>query len=73
MKAEPPFFNADSIVIGSCPNPACRAVHIHLLDEDDRPHAQLTIHCDKVEELIADIRTVRDRIAMGGDKKGLDN
>ncbi|MGY8631853.1 hypothetical protein RAD15_05060 [Bradyrhizobium sp. 14AA] len=40
---------------------------------DDCPHAQLTIGCENVEDVIADLRTVRDRIVMGGEKKGLDN
>lgn len=73
MTKQPSFFNADSILIGTCTNPDCRAVHIHLLDEDDRPHAQLTINCESIEDVIADIRAVRDRLVMGGEKKGLDN
>ncbi|EJN11819.1 hypothetical protein PMI42_04833 [Bradyrhizobium sp. YR681] len=68
-----PFFNAHSISIGTCSDPLCRAVHVHLLDEDERPHAQLTLNCDKLEDVIADLRSVRDRIVMGGAKKGLDN
>lgn len=73
MTAKPAFFNAHSITIGTCPNPACRAVHVHLLDQHDRVHAQLTIGCEKIEDVIADLRTIRDRIVMGGEKKGLDN
>jgi hypothetical protein len=73
MRSGPRIFNADSIVIGTCPNPLCRAVHIQLLDQDDCPHAQLTIECESLESVIADMRTVRDRIVMGGEKKGLDN
>ncbi len=71
--SRPPFFNAHSISIGTCPDPGCRAIHVHLLDEDDRVNAQLTIGCENVEAVIADLRTVRDRIVMGGEKKGLDN
>lgn len=67
------FFNAHSIGIGTCPDPACRSIHIHLLDQDDEPHAQAVIECERLEDVIADLRTVRDRIVMGGDKKGLDN
>ena len=67
------FFDAHSIVIGTCPSPTCRAIHVHLLDEDDCPRAQLTIGCDRIEDVIADLRAVRDRIVMGGEKKGLDN
>jgi hypothetical protein len=73
MTSQRPFFNAHSISIGTCPNPACRAIHVHLLDQDDYVHAQLTIGCENVEDMIADLRTVRDRIVMGGEKKGLDN
>lgn len=73
MTSQPTFFNAHSISIGTCPNPACRAIHVHLLDQDDRSHAQLTIECEIVEDVITDLRTVRDRIVMGGEKKGLDN
>lgn len=73
MTSRARFFNAHSIIIGTCPNPDCRAIHVHLLDQDDCPHAQLTIECEKVEDIIADLRTVRDRIVMGGEKKGLDN
>lgn len=72
-KKAPPFFNASSINIGTCPDPRCRAIHIHLLDQHDQPHAQMTIGCEHLEDVIADLRTVRDRIVMGGEKKGLDN
>ncbi|WP_158669947.1 hypothetical protein [Bradyrhizobium guangdongense] len=68
-----PFFDAHSIVIGTCPDPACRAIHVHLLDQDDCPHAQLTLRCESLEDVISDLRAVRDRIVMGGEKKGLDN
>lgn len=73
MTARAPFFSAHSIVIGTCPDASCRSIHIHLLDQDDEPHSQAVIDCDRLEEIIADLRTVRDRIVMGGDKKGLDN
>lgn len=73
MTSHRPFFNAHSITIGSCPDPACRSVHVHLLDQDDQAHAQFVIDCEILEEVIADLRTVRDRIVMGGEKKGLDN
>ena len=67
------FFDAHSIGIGTCPDPACRAIHVQLFDEQDCPHAQLTINCENVEDVIADLRAVRDRMVMGGPKKGLDN
>ncbi len=73
MTLRHPFFNAHSIGIGTCPDVACRSIHVHLLDESDHTHAQFVIACENVEEIIADLRTVRDRIVMGGDKKGLDN
>lgn len=67
------FFDASSIVIGSCRNPKCRAVHVHLLDEDDQPRAQFTMDCETIESLIDDLRATRDRIVMGGNMKGLGN
>ncbi|MCK1676607.1 hypothetical protein [Bradyrhizobium sp. 150] len=73
MTLRHPFFNAHSIGIGTCADPACRAVHVHLIDEDDRSRAQCVIACENVEAIIADLRSVRDRIVMGGEKKGLDN
>lgn len=73
MTSQPSFFNAHSIGIGTCKDPACRSVHVHLLDEQDHAHAQFVINCEHIEDVIADLRTVRDRIVMGGEKKGLDN
>jgi hypothetical protein len=67
------FFNAHSIGIGTCGDIGCRSIHVHLLDENDHPHAQFVIACENVEAVIADLRIVRDRIVLGGDKKGLDN
>lgn len=67
------FFNAHSISIGTCPDASCRSIHVHLLDQHDHVHAQFVIGCESLEDVIADLRTIRDRIVMGGEKKGLDN
>lgn len=56
------YFNAASIEIGCCGTPTCRAVHLHLLDAGGMVRAQAVFACDAIEELIADLRTVRDRI-----------
>ena len=73
VKKPPGFFDAASVIIGSCPNPKCRGVHIHLVDENDVPHAQAVFDCENIESLIADLRATRDRIVMGGASKGLGN
>lgn len=73
MTKRTPFFNAHAITIGTCPDPRCRSIHIELVDHDDEPHSQAVIDCDRLEDIIADLRAVRDRIVMGGEKKGLDN
>lgn len=65
-------FIADSITTGTCPNPMCRAVHIHLVDENDVVHAQFSLACDQIESFIDDLRVTRDRIVHGGANKGLD-
>lgn len=71
--SKPAGFIADSVYIGTCASPACRAVHIQLLDEHDHPHAQCSFSCEEIEELVTNLRTIRDRIVMGGANKGLDN
>ncbi len=67
-----PFFSAKSTLVGTCPNPSCRAVHVHLLDEDEVSRAQFAFHCDDIEEFIDHLRVTRDRIVRGGANKGLD-
>jgi hypothetical protein len=56
------FFNATSIELGHCKAPSCRAVHLHLLDAGGVVRAQAVFACDAIEDLIADLRTVRDLV-----------
>jgi hypothetical protein len=54
------FFNAVSVELGFCKRPKCRGVHIHLLDAGGISRAQAVIACENIEQLIADLREVRD-------------
>lgn len=65
------FFEAASVMVGTCKNPMCRGVHISPVDGDDLPHAQAVLLCEQIEDFIADLRVTRDRIIMGGDAKGI--
>ena len=65
------FFEAASVIVGSCKNPACRGVHISLVDGEDVPHAHAVLSCEQIESFIDDLRVTRDRIVMGGDAKGI--
>ena len=73
MSADPDgFFHAESIAIGLCPNPDCKAIHVHLLNEDGEPRAQMALACENIEPIVADLRQLRDEIMAGAKaaKKG---
>jgi hypothetical protein len=58
------FFNAVSVEFGYCKKSECRAVHIHLLDQNGTPRAQAVIACENIEQFITDLREAAD-ITLG--------
>ncbi|SDC07828.1 hypothetical protein SAMN05216337_1001200 [Bradyrhizobium brasilense] len=70
MSADPDgFFHAHSIEIGLCPNPDCDAIHVHLLDKDGEPRAQMALSCENIEPIVADLRQLRDELMAGAKAK----
>lgn len=60
------FFEASSINIGICKIPACRNVHIQLLDAGGVTRAHAVMACEDIEALRENLKTVRDHILAGG-------
>lgn len=59
---------ADSIWIGRCGMPGCRAVHFHIL-VDGELRAQAAIGCEEVESIVTGLReAVLEALAADGVK-----
>ena len=55
-------FIADSIYIGFCKRPECRAIHFQLLDHAGEVRAQAVIACENVDQVSNDMKQIRDRV-----------